>query len=73
MTRQSLSITLAERPPGDIVPGKTFKQNTDPAPTEADLKDGHILVEGLYLGLDPAMRGWLKGMLFSLHRRLISH
>ncbi|KAK1753049.1 hypothetical protein QBC47DRAFT_51272 [Echria macrotheca] len=56
---QSLQIELAERPTGDIIPGKTFKQVTVPAPTEADLKDGQILLENLYLSLDPAMRGWL--------------
>lgn len=59
MTRQSLQIELAERPHGEIIPGKTFRQTTVTAPTDADLKDGEILVETLYLSLDPAMRGWL--------------
>jgi hypothetical protein len=29
--------------------------------TEADLKDDQVLIETLYLSLDPAMRGWLNG------------
>ncbi|TPX14689.1 uncharacterized protein E0L32_005084 [Thyridium curvatum] len=60
MSRQNTSIVLAERPEGDIVPGKTFAVKTGPAPTEADLKDGQILVEVLYLSLDPTMRSYLK-------------
>ncbi|KAK3937155.1 hypothetical protein QBC46DRAFT_268177 [Diplogelasinospora grovesii] len=59
MARQSLQIELAERPVGDIVPGKTFRQRTLPAPTPSDLQDGQLLLEGLYLSLDPAMRAWL--------------
>jgi NADPH-dependent curcumin reductase CurA len=61
MTVNNLSIVLAERPTDDIVPGTTFAQKITPAPTPADLKDGEILVEALYLSLDPAMRGWLQG------------
>ncbi|KAK0712985.1 hypothetical protein B0T26DRAFT_715842 [Lasiosphaeria miniovina] len=60
MARQSLQIELAERPKGSIVPGQTFRQRTVAAPTEADLKDGQLLLESLYLSLDPAMRGWLN-------------
>ena len=55
-SRQSLSIVLAERPTTLIVPGKTFQHKIEPAPTAADLKDGQILVESLYLGIEPAMR-----------------
>lgn len=29
--------------------------------SEKDLKDEQVLVESLYLSLDPAMRGWLNG------------
>lgn len=61
MPRDNLSIVLAERPTGDIIPGQTFHQKVTPAPTAADLKDGEILVEALYLSLDPAMRSWLNG------------
>ena len=64
MTVNNLSIVLAERPTDDIVPGTTFAQKITPAPTPADLKDGEILVEALYLSLDPAMRGWLQGEAF---------
>ncbi|KAF5715766.1 hypothetical protein FMUND_6683 [Fusarium mundagurra] len=62
MARDNLSIVLAERPTTDIIPGQTFTQKTSPAPTPADLQDGQILVETLYLSLDPAMRGWLRDM-----------
>lgn len=51
MGRDNVSIVLAERPTGDIVPDKTFKQQVTPAPTPSDLKDGQILVESLYLSL----------------------
>ncbi|KAI0475398.1 NAD(P)-binding protein [Xylariaceae sp. FL0804] len=60
MSRQNQTFYLAERPEGDIVPGKTFKLEKEAAPTAEQLKDGEILVEALYLSLDPAMRGWLR-------------
>lgn len=59
MSTQSLSIVLAERPKGPVIPGKTFHQKHSPIPSPASLQDGHILIETLYLSLDPAMRGWL--------------
>ncbi|KAL2268303.1 hypothetical protein VTJ83DRAFT_3149 [Remersonia thermophila] len=59
MARQSLQLVLAERPTGGIVPGKTFQLRRVPAPTEADLKEGQLLLESLYVSFDPAMRGWL--------------
>lgn len=60
MARQTLSIHLASRPNPSIIPGQTFTQRTSPAPTAADLKPDHVLLETLYLSLDPAMRGWLS-------------
>lgn len=62
MPLDNLSLVLAERPKDSIIPGTTFSKQTTPAPTPADLKEGEILVEVLYLSLDPAMRGWLNGM-----------
>lgn len=59
MARQSLQLELAERPKGEIAPGKTFRQRQVPAPTEADLHEGQVLLECLYVSFDPAMRGWL--------------
>lgn len=56
------SVVLAQRPKDTIVPGQTFNLITKDAPTEADLKDGEVLFQSLYLSLDPAMRGWLNGM-----------
>ena len=61
MSRDNLAFVLNERPKGDIVPGVTFHRKTSPIPTPEDVKDGEILVETLYLGLEPAMRGWLDG------------
>lgn len=60
------TIVLAQRPTADIVPGQTFNIKQEPVPTEGDLKDGQVLVEALYLSLDPAMRGWLNGMFHRL-------
>ena len=61
MTRENLSIHLVERPKDEIIPGQTFNAKTSPAPSPADLKDGQILVEVLYLSLDPALRAQLNG------------
>ncbi len=62
MGRDNTSIVLAERPKDEIIPNQTFNVKTSPAPSSSDLQDGQILVEVLYLSLDPAMRGWLNGM-----------
>jgi NADPH-dependent curcumin reductase CurA len=62
----NLAIHLAKRPTGEIIPGTTFTHKTTPAPTAADLKDGQILVEVLYLSLDPALRPQLDGKLLPL-------
>lgn len=55
------TVVLAERPKDTIIPGETFAIKTTPKPTAADLKDDEVLIELLYLSLDPAMRGWLNG------------
>ena len=55
------SVVLAKRPRELIVPGETFTLKENPMLKESDLKDGEVLVETLYLSLDPAMRGWLNG------------
>jgi NADPH-dependent curcumin reductase CurA len=55
------SVVLAQRPKSLIVPGETFNLKTNPMLSEKDLKDDQVLVEALYLSLDPAMRGWLNG------------
>ncbi|KAI0849503.1 NAD(P)-binding protein [Daldinia vernicosa] len=59
MARKNHSFHLAERPEGDIIPGRTFKYVETDAPTADQLKDGQVLVETLYLSLDPAMRSML--------------
>lgn len=59
MSRQNTSVVLAERPTTSVVPGTTFRVETAAAPTAADLEDGQLLLETLYVSLDPAMRGWI--------------
>jgi NADPH-dependent curcumin reductase CurA len=59
-------VVLAERPKDAIIPGQTFKIETVPSPSEADLKDGEVLLQSLYLSLDPAMRGWLNGTMIPI-------
>lgn len=60
MKQENLSVVLAERPKDNIIPGQTFNEKRTPIPSPADLQDGQVLVEVLYLSLDPAMRGWLS-------------
>ncbi|KAL8669619.1 MAG: hypothetical protein Q9168_005794 [Polycauliona sp. 1 TL-2023] len=54
------SVVLAKRPKDVIVPSETFSVKTDDIPKAADLKDGEVLFQSLYLSLDPAMRGWMN-------------
>lgn len=61
------SVVLAQRPKAAIIPGETFTLKENPILTGADLKDGQVLVETLYLSLDPAMRGWLNGNYLPYH------
>ena len=60
------TVVLAQRPKSLIVPGETFSIKENPMNSESDLKDDDVLVETLYLSLDPAMRGWLNGLTFFL-------
>lgn len=53
------AIHLQQRPETDIIPGETFAAQKHTTPTAADLQDGDVILETLYLSLDPAMRGWL--------------
>lgn len=58
----NVDIVLAKRPgAGGIVLGETFQPRTAPVPTAADLHEGQILVEVVYLSLDPVMRKWIQG------------
>ena len=66
------SVVLAQRPKSLIVPGETFMLKTNPMISEKDLKDEQILVESLYLSLDPAMRGWLNGTYLPLARHFLT-
>lgn len=54
------SVVLAQRPKDQIVIGETFKLQQNKKLDESDLKDGQVLLQNLYLSLDPAMRGWLN-------------
>ncbi len=49
------SVVLAKRPKALIVPGETFELKENKMLSERDLKDGEVLVESLYLSLDPGM------------------
>lgn len=55
------SVHLAKRPKDVIIPDETFTLKTNDIPKAADLKDGEVLFQSLYLSLDPAMRGWMNG------------
>ncbi|OTB06396.1 hypothetical protein M426DRAFT_72206 [Hypoxylon sp. CI-4A] len=59
MARKNHSFYLAEHPQGEIIPGRTFNYVETDAPTANDLKDGQVLVEVLYMSLDPATRTFL--------------
>lgn len=61
MASQYQSVHLASRPKDEIVPGETFRLQSNTAPKASDLKDGEVIFKTLYLSLDPAMRGWLNG------------
>ncbi|KAF9699440.1 hypothetical protein EKO04_002664 [Ascochyta lentis] len=54
------SVHLKERPQDAIIAGKTFETKQQSVPSAADLQDGEVLFQTLYLSLDPAMRGWLN-------------
>jgi len=56
------AVHLAKRPTAGIVPGETFVLKKHSVPSESDLQDGEVVLQSLYLSLDPAMRGWLNGM-----------
>lgn len=58
------SVHLAKRPKDVIIPDETFTLKTNDIPKAADLKDGEVLFQSLYLSLDPAMRGWMNGKPF---------
>lgn len=60
------SVVLAQRPKVTIVPGETFSIKENAMLSEKDLQDGELLIESLYLSLDPAMRGWLNGTSLSI-------
>jgi len=53
------SVVLAKRPVGPIVAGETFRLEEKPLLTASDLKNAQVLLEPIYLSLDPAMRGML--------------
>lgn len=66
------SVVLAKRPKSTIIPGETFTIKQNPVLKESDLNDGEVLLETLYLSLDPAMRGWLNGIFSFFATKLAS-
>ncbi|KAL4877008.1 hypothetical protein BJY04DRAFT_222510 [Aspergillus karnatakaensis] len=53
------SIHLAHRSSGPILASETFAFQSHTTPTHTDLEDGEVVLQVLYLNIDPAMRGWL--------------
>ena len=55
-------VVLASRPKASIIPGETFRLETQPSPnlTTHPLQPNQVLFQSYYLSLDPAMRGWLN-------------
>jgi hypothetical protein len=54
------AVHLAERPKDDIIPGQTFTEKSHPLPSPSKLQPGEVILQVLYLSLDPAMRPWLN-------------
>ncbi|CAB9525732.1 alkenal reductase NADP(+)-dependent [Seminavis robusta] len=51
-------IRMMQRPVGEIVPGKDLVASQEPTPTVVG--NDQVLLQRLYLSLDPAMRGWMR-------------
>ncbi|KAF7551221.1 hypothetical protein G7Z17_g5174 [Cylindrodendrum hubeiense] len=60
MAPSNLQIIIKARPSDAIIPTEVFTSRTVPSSSKEDLNDGEILVETLYLSLDPVMRNWLN-------------
>ncbi|PVH75263.1 zinc-binding dehydrogenase [Cadophora sp. DSE1049] len=60
MALKNRSLVLAERLEGEIIPDQTFRNEYTDIPLFENLKDGEIIVENLYLSIDPAMCAWLN-------------
>lgn len=58
---QTTKIIFSKRPGVDIIPSEVFTTTTSPQPQDSDLKDGQILIETLYLSVDPIMSYWIRG------------
>lgn len=56
-----LTIRLAQRPADGFVLGQHLFHERTLAPQASQLKISEVLVETIYLSLDPAMRGWVRG------------
>jgi NADPH-dependent curcumin reductase CurA len=61
MSPDMLTVRLAERPVDGFVLGQHLRHKKSPAPQASELKESQVLAETIYLSLDPAMRGWVKG------------
>lgn len=60
MSSNNLEIFVASQPEREIVPDETFGQRIVPTPAPSDLQEGQLLVETLYVSLDPVLRKWLN-------------
>jgi NADPH-dependent curcumin reductase CurA len=59
-------ITLRQRPVKDVIPAFNSQDSTfnllkdQPVPTQAELKDGEVVVRIEWCGIEPSMRAWLS-------------
>lgn len=51
-------VRLQNRPRGLPVAGRDLVVSTEAVPTK--LEDGQVLVQNIFLAMDPAMRGWMN-------------
>jgi NADPH-dependent curcumin reductase CurA len=64
MAPQTLQVVLAKRPTAHINPAEHFALQTLPPLEASSLQPGQVLVETLYLSLDPVSRKWLEPGLY---------
>lgn len=58
---QTTQVIFSKRPGAEIIPSQVFTTTKTPRPQPSDLKPGQVIVETLYLSLDPIMSYWIRG------------
>mmetsp|Transcript_42936 Transcript_42936/g.167851 ORF Transcript_42936/g.167851 Transcript_42936/m.167851 type:complete len:291 (-) Transcript_42936:1422-2294(-) len=59
MVMNQVIVRLAQRPRGEIVIGEHLVVDRD-VPVREQLEDGELLIQVMWLSVDPAMRGWMS-------------